>query len=222
MMRVALLLCCVASSLTGQALRARLEGRVPAASIPVVDSLVGVAAAEGLPTEPLIQKAIEGGAKHISSERIVGAVELNVEQLRQAQTLLVRAGDVPPVTAGEVTAVASALKRGLAAPLVERIVAALPNQPRSAAFHALADLAAHRFNPDSAADLILAAAGDGMHGPRLLDVSGAAIQELQRGRTHAEALARVRAKLPNVPAAPTPARSEVHGARRPTATAQKP
>jgi hypothetical protein len=221
-MRLSLLLLCLASSLVGQSVRARLEGRVPAGSVPVLDSLVAVAAAEGLPTEPLIQKAIEGGAKHVSGERIVKAVALNIEQLRQAQALLVRAGDAPPATVAEVTAVASALKRGLAAPLVERIVAALPDQPRSSAFHALADLAAHRFNPDSAADLILAAVGKGVRGLRLLDVSGAAIQELQRGRSHAEALAQVRAKLPNVPAAPTPARSAVQGARRPAMTAQGP
>jgi hypothetical protein len=206
----------------GQSVRARLEGRVPAATIPVVDSLVRVAVAESLPSEPLIQKAIEGGAKHVSSERILKAVALNIEQLRQARALLVRAGDTPPVTAGEVTTVASALKRGLAPPMVERIVAALPDQPRSSALHALADLAAHRFNPDSAADLILAAVGEGVRGPHLLDVSGAAIQELQRGRTHAEALARVRARLPNVPATPTPGRSAVRDARRPTATAQRP
>lgn len=221
-MKLSLLLLCLASSLVAQAVRARLEGRVPAASIPSVDSLVGVAAAEGLPTEPLIQKAIEGGAKHVTGERIVKAVALNIEQLRQAKALLVRAGDAPPVTAVEVTAVASALKRGLAAPLVERIVAALPDQSRSSAFHALADLVAHRFNADSAADLILAAVREGVRGLRLLDVSGAAIQELQRGRTHEEALARVRARLPNVPAAPTPARSAVQSARRPTATGQRP
>jgi hypothetical protein len=221
-MRPLLLMLCLWSSLVGQSVRARLEGRVPAASIPALDSLIGVAAAEGLPTEPLIQKAIEGGAKRVSAERIVQAVALNMEQLREARALLVRAGDAPPATAVEVTAVVSALKRGLAAPMVERIVAALPDQPRSPAFHALADLVAHRFNPDSAADLILTAVGEGMRGLRLLDVSGAAIQELQRGGTHAEALARVRARLPNVPTAPTPAGSAVRGARRPATTAQKP
>jgi hypothetical protein len=106
--------------------------------------------------------------------------------------------------------------------MVERVVAALPNEPRSSAFHAVADLVAHRFNADSAADLIVAAVGEGVHGLRLLDVSGAAIQELQRGHSHAEALARVRDKLPNVPATPPPARSAVESARRPTAPAQKP
>jgi hypothetical protein len=221
-MRLALLLLCLAAPLAGQSVRSRLEGRVPAPSVPVLDSLIAIAAAEHLPTEPLIQKAIEGGTKDVPGERIERAVARDVEQLRRAQALLVRAGDAPPVTPVEVTSVAWALKRGLAPPMVEHVVAALPNQPRSSAFHAIADLVAHGFSADSAADLILAAVREGVHGLRLLDVSGAAVQELQRGSTHADALARVRAGLPNVPATPPPARSAVEGARRPAAPAQKP
>jgi len=221
-MKLVLLLLCVASRLEGQSARARLEGRVPAPSVPALDSLIRVATSESLPTAPLIQKAIEGGAKHVSGERIVGAVAENIEQLRRARALLVRAGDVPPVTGAEVTAVMSALKRGLSVQMVERVVAALPNQPRSPAFHAQADLVAHGFNPDSAADLILTAVREQMRGQRLLDVSGAAIQEVQRGRSRAQALAWVRGQLPNIATAPAPARSTVQGARRPTAPAQKP
>jgi hypothetical protein len=222
-MRLSLLLLCLAPSLAAQSARARLEGRVPAASIPLIDSLVQVAAGEGLPTELLVQKAIEGGAKHVAANRIVKAVELNVDQLRQAKALLVRAGDTPPVTPPEVSTVASALKRGLGAPVVERIVAALPNEPRGSALHAVADLHAHRFDQDSAADLILEAVREGVRGLRLLDVSSAAIQELQRGRTHPEALALVRRELPGVPAPVPPARAAMQRARRPaTATVQKP
>ena len=221
-MRLVLLVLCAASPVLGQqSTRARLEGRVPAATIPTLDSLIAVATAEGLPTPPLIQKAIEGGAKRVSGERIVDAVALNIEQLRQAQVLLARSGDAPPITGAEMTAVASALKRGLSTSMVARVVAALPNQPRSPAFHALADLVVHRFNPDSATDLILAAVKERMRGSRLLDVAAAAIQEVQRGRSRAQALARVRAQLPNVPAAPAPARSTVQGARRPATAAQK-
>lgn len=221
-MKLFLLLLCVASPLTGQSARASLEGRVPAPSVPALDSLIGLATRESLPTAPLIQKAIEGGAKRVPGDRIVGAVERDIDQLRQARALLVRAGDAPPVTGAEVTAAASALKRGLSEPMVERVVAALPNQPRSPVYHAVADLLAHGFDPDSAADLILMAARDQVRGPHLLDVSGAAIQEVQRGRSRAQALARVRSQLPNVPTAPAPARSTVQGARRPPASTQKP
>lgn len=222
-MRPALLLLCLAPSLAAQSVRVRLEGRVPAASITRIDSLVQVAAVEGLPTELLVQKAIEGGAKHVAASRIEQAVELNVDQLRQAKALLVRAGDTPPVTAPEVSTVASALKRGLHAAVVERIVAGLPDEPRGSALHAVADLQAHRFNQDSAADLVLQAVREGVRGLRLLDVSSAAIGELQRGHTHSEALALVSRELPGVPAPVSPARAAVQRARRPaTTTAQKP
>src|SRR3989454_7805624 len=49
------------------------------------------------PTEPLIQKALEGGAKHVAEPRIVAAVQLSLGQLRDARDLLIRAGDQPPV-----------------------------------------------------------------------------------------------------------------------------
>src|SRR5437764_1164144 len=127
------------------------------------------------------------------------------------------AGDEPPATPAEVTTVAWALRRGLPGPVVERVVAALPRPPRASAMHAVADLAAHHFDSDSAADLIIAAIGQGLARERLLDVSAAAAHELQRGHTHAEALALVRRELPNVPASPKPTRSAVARARRPGA-----
>ena len=216
-MRLWLGLALIAGPLAAQSARARLEGRVPGAAIPVVDSLVERALAEGLPTEPLIQKALEGGAKQVTAPRIVAAVQVSLGQLRGARELLIRAGDEPPATPAEVTTVAWALRRGLPGPVVERVVAALPRPPRASAMHAVADLAAHHFDSDSAADLIIAAIGQGLVRERLLDVSAAAAHELQRGHTHAEALALVRQQLPNVPPSPKPTRSAVARARRPAA-----
>jgi len=43
----------------------RLTGRVPAAALPAIDSIIATAVAESLPSEPLVQKALEGGAKGI-------------------------------------------------------------------------------------------------------------------------------------------------------------
>ncbi len=205
----------LATPLAAQSVRDRLEGRVPAEAIATIDSLVQVAAQDSLPTEPLVQKALEGGAKHVAAPRVVAAVQVGLTQLRDARDLLVRAGDLPPVTPGEVTTVVWALRRGVPAAVVGRIVAALPRPPRAAAMHAVADLVAHRFDPDSGTALIVDAIHQGLREGRLLDVSTAAIQELQRGRTHAEALAVVRQELPNVPAAPRPTRAAVVRARRP-------
>ena len=214
-MKSLLLLACAALPLTAQSVRPRLEGRVPAEVIPLIDSIVQAAAADSLPTEPLVQKALEGGAKHVSGDRIVLAVRLRRDRLEAARALLVRAGDPPPVTPVKVTAVATALSRGVPAPTVERVVAGLPAEPRAAALQALADLLAHKFDPDSSAQLILDAARLGVPHGRFLDVATAVIHEMQRGSTREVALARVRAGLPNLPAPARPTPKTVSNAKRP-------
>ena len=214
-MRALLLLACAALPLSAQSVRARLEGRVPPDAIPAIDSIVRAAAADSLPTEPLLQKALEGGAKHVSSDRIVLAVRLRRDRLEAARALLVRAGDSAAVTPLKVTAVATALSRGVPAPTVTRVVAGLPGEPHTAALQAVADLLAHKFDPDSSAQLILEAARLGVPHDRFLDVATAAIHEMQRGHTREEAITRVRAELPNLPPPARPAPRLVSGAKRP-------
>jgi len=213
--RPLLLLVCAALPLSAQSIRPRLEGRVPAEVIPVIDSIVQAAAADSLPTEPLVQKALEGGAKHVSGDRIVLAVRLRRDRLEAARALLVRAGDATPVTPLKVTAVATALSRGVPGPTVQRVVAGLPGEPHAAALQAVADLLAHKFDPDSSAQLILDAARLGVPHDRFLDVATAAIHEMQRGSTREDALARVRAGLPNLPPPARPAPKAVSDAKRP-------
>jgi hypothetical protein len=200
---VALLL--VAAPLAAQSPHVRLEGRVPAAAMPGIDSLIEQAAAESLPTEPLVQKALEGGAKGIPVPRLVNGVRHGLVQLRDARAIVSRATPARIALDGDVAAVAAALARGLDPRLVERLLAAapLPGEPPGPVLHAAADLVAHGFPADSAADLLRTAQQEGLRGPRLLDVAVAASHELQRegGRTPAEALARVRAMMPNVPVA---------------------
>src|SRR5437879_12301775 len=87
---------CLALPLAAQSVRGRLEGRIPSAAIPAVDSLVQFASQEGRPTEPLIQKALEGGAKHATEPRIVAAVQVTLGQLRDAPAGRVRPGGRPP------------------------------------------------------------------------------------------------------------------------------
>ena len=205
-MRLTLALALVAAPLAAQTAHPRLAGRVPAAALPAIDSLVAQAVAESLPSEPLMQKALEGGAKGIPADRLVNGVRRGLIQLRNARAILTRVTPAQPVPDGHVAAVAAALARGLSPELVERLLAAAPAEPPGSVLHAAADLVAHGFNADSAADLLLTAQEKGLRGMRLLDVAVAAAHELQRegGRTPAQALARVRAMLPNVPEAPPP------------------
>lgn len=180
----------------------KLAGRVPAEAIPAIDTLIAAAVAESLPTEPLVQKALEGSAKGIPTDRLVNGVRRTLVQLREARVLVARALPQQPPPEGHVAAVAAALARGLPPPIAERMLTMAPEEAPEPALHAAADLVAHHFNPDSAADLLVDAHTMGLRGVRLLDVATAADQELQRGggRTPSDALAHVRAMLPNVPA----------------------
>jgi len=202
MMRLALALALVAAPLGAQDGVPRLAGRVPAAALPAIDSIIATAVAESLPTEPLVQKALEGSAKKVPADRLVNGVRRGLLQLRAARVIVAHAvpGQAPPE--GHVAAVSAALARGLPAPIVERLLTVAPSEPPGPALHAAADLIAHHFDPDSAADLLADAHTKGLRGVRLLDVAIAADHELQRGggRTPSEALAHVRALLPNVPA----------------------
>ena len=184
---------------------ARLEGRVPTAALPGLDSLIAQAVAESLPTEPLVQKALEGGAKGIPVARLVNGVRHGLVQLRDARAIVSRSAPARAALDGDVAAVAAALARGLDPGLIERLLSA-DSEPPGPVLHAAADLVAHRFPADSAAELLRAAQQQGLHGTRLLDVAVAASHELQRegGRTPTEALARVRAMLPNIPVATPP------------------
>jgi hypothetical protein len=203
-----------AAPLAAQSARDRLAGRVPSATLAVLDSIFQDAARSGLPTEPLVQKALEGEAKGAAPDRIVAAVGASAAQLRSARVLLGSAGESRPSDPGEVTAVAAALARGVSPQLVGRLSAALPGEPTGPALHAVADLVGHGFAEDSSVDLMVDAARLGLRGLRFLDVAAAAVQELQRGRNHAAALALVRASLPHVPAPPRPAPAAVSRARR--------
>ena len=204
------LACAAAHSLLGAqsngAGGGRLAGRVPEAALPAIDSMIAMAAAESLPTEPLVQKALEGSAKGVPPDRLVNGVRRGLVPLREARAIIARAAPGQPAPEGHVAAVAAALARGLNPTIVERLLTVAPSEPPAPALHAAADLVTHGFDPDSATDLLVEAHSKGLRGDRLLDVSMAADQELQRvgGRTHAEALASVRAMLPNVPPPATP------------------
>ena len=205
----ALLLACLAvTPLVAQDGNPRLV-RVPEAARPAIDSLIAVAVAESLPTEPLVQKALEGSAKGVPPDRLVNGVRRGLIQLREARVIVTRAVPGQPAPEGHIAAVAAALARGLSPAIVERLLVVAPTEPPAPSLHAAADLVAHGFDPDSATDLLVEAHNKGLHGDRLLDVAAAADHELQRagGRTQADALGKVRAMLPNVPPPPPPSQA---------------
>ncbi|HLZ46784.1 MAG TPA: hypothetical protein VKQ05_14005 [Gemmatimonadales bacterium] len=75
-----------------QGIAQRLAGRVSPNVAAAVEGTGTAASARGLPVDPLIQKAIEGGAKGIADDRVIAAVNLVVSHLDTAAAALREGG----------------------------------------------------------------------------------------------------------------------------------
>lgn len=86
----------------------RLTARFPTSVAIRLDALVDSAAAEGLPTEPLVLRALEGGAKGVAADRIQAALSRLHASLRRSRDVL-----GVSATPGDLTTAATALQTGL-------------------------------------------------------------------------------------------------------------
>ena len=96
-----------------QAIAERLAGRVSPEIAVLVQELGSAAARRGLPVEPMIQKALEGNAKAIPTERVASAIRGVVAQLDSAAAALRDAGVASPVDTLEIAAGGFAITAGL-------------------------------------------------------------------------------------------------------------
>ena len=119
---------------------------------PLVASVIDSARAAGLPTEPLVQRALEGATKGAPGEVIVGAVQRLVADLGEARSAL-GPGTTPP----ELAAGAAALRAG-AGPAVLAKLRRARSQTITVPLAVLADLVASGVPVDSAAAAVLALA----------------------------------------------------------------
>ena len=85
----------------------RLRDRLPPPAVAPVEAVVDAARRDGLPTEPLVDRALEGASKRAPADRIVIAVQRLAGELRTARAALGASA-----TAGEIVAGASALRAG--------------------------------------------------------------------------------------------------------------
>lgn len=135
---------------------ARLAERLDAGTAASVQQLVDSAGRAGLPTEPLVQKALEGGTLGASGERIVAAVEALHGQLGRARAAL--GGDV---TEGELTVAAGALRAGLEPTALRRLQSLRSGQPLVVPIAVLTDLVAEGVPPELATRSVLDLARNG-------------------------------------------------------------
>lgn len=96
------------SALGAEGVDQRLASRFPASVALRFWTLIDAAERDHLPTEPLVLRALEGGAKGVPADRIQTALERLASALRRAATTL---GPATPPT--DLTTAATALQTGL-------------------------------------------------------------------------------------------------------------
>lgn len=132
---------------------ARLVGRLSAAARAEVQTVLDSARREGLPLEPLVDRALEGAVKGADDARIVAAVRRLADELAAA-----REAFGPGVADAEVAAGASALRAGARGENLERLRRLRPGQSVTVAAAVLTDLVALGIPADTATAAVLALA----------------------------------------------------------------
>src|SRR5205809_5185142 len=141
----------VAGRAAGQQTDPRLE-RLDAATRPAVAALVDSAGRALLPTEPLVQRALEGATKRASGDLIVAAVRRLAVELGHARDALGSTASPAELSAG-----AAALRAGASPTVLARLRQAR-REPLTMPLAVLADLVASGVPVDSAAAAVLALA----------------------------------------------------------------
>ncbi len=141
----------VAAPAAAQQVDPRLE-RLDAATRPVVAALIDSARTASLPTEPLVQRALEGATKGAPEGVIVGAVRRLAVDLGRARDALGSTASPAELSAG-----AAALRAGASQTTLAELRHAR-REPLIVPLAVLADLVASGVPVDSAAAAVLALA----------------------------------------------------------------
>ncbi|MGE5230924.1 MAG: hypothetical protein ACM3NS_04235 [Deltaproteobacteria bacterium] len=134
----------------------RLEGRLDPATRAAVGALVDSARAAGLPTEPLVDKALEGATKHASGDRILAVLRTLSIDLRTARGAL-----GPDASDADVAAGATAIRAGAQADLLGHLEKARGKSGLAMPLAVLSDLVARGVPVDTAASVVLSLAQRG-------------------------------------------------------------
>jgi hypothetical protein len=168
-------------------LRERAREALPADAFEELESLAGAAAEEGIPTDPLFDKAVEGVAKGVPPGRILPAVAAHAERLRVARGLLGVDVGPPVIVAG-----ADALAKGVPSQSLRELG---PAERTSMALLVLGDLIEAGVAPGDAVALVREALGRGTADEAMLSIRPTVQRLLRDGRTPADAADAIRRAL---------------------------
>ncbi len=131
----------------------RLQDRVPEAVRSEIDAVLDSARAQGIPAEPLVDRALEGASKGASGDLILRAVRRLANELLAARDALGSESTDPEIVAG-----ASALRAGAEPEDLQSLRSLRADQPLTIAAAVLADLVAVGVPADTAAAAVIALA----------------------------------------------------------------
>lgn len=213
MTALALALVAAPSSVRGQVEgAARARAGLDQASAARFDAALEQARAQGLPTESLVNKALEGVAKQVPPARIMAAVEQRLALLGRARAAL-----APGHGAAEISAVADAMQRGVSAEVVQRVrQQAGGEEPIAVAVHVVADLAERGVPVDVALDVLSAWRQRGAPASELPDLPAGVDRLVRQGMRPAQAGQALAASMRAGHSAGAPGRSGTAG--RPSTT----
>jgi hypothetical protein len=133
----------------------RLEGRVPEATRVQIEAVLDSARTRELPTEPLVDRALEGASKGAPPELILAAVRRLADEMAAARDAMGQTSSAPEVVAG-----ASALRAGARPEDLAYLRQLRGDQPLTVAAAVMADLVAVGVPADTAVAAVIALAGE--------------------------------------------------------------
>jgi rhodanese-related sulfurtransferase len=183
-----------------QPVSAALAGHVPDAVVHAVQVYADSATALGLPTRPLVNKALEGGVKNVPAERIVTAVGQVLGQLSEAaQALRPAGGTAPDVVEAGAFALAAGLEPGDIATVAR---SAGRNYPAATALRVAGTIAALGVPRDEATDLVKVTESAGQPVADLVNLPSRVQELMSHGTSASKAASDIRAAaLGSVPKA---------------------
>ena len=166
----------------------RLSRQLDPATAARVSSIVDHARAVSLPTEPLIDKALEGSRKGAQPARIVEAVSALAARLDSTRTAL-----GPASSESELVAGASVLQAGVRSGVLRELRAARAGKSLAVPLVVLGDLVSRGVPSDTAGALVLLVAREGLGDETLLAIQRDVQRDVREG-AHPAAAAAIRAR----------------------------
>lgn len=159
----------------------RLRQVYPAEAVGRIEEVIAAAEAANVPSDPLVTKALEGAAKGVPADRVIAALSGYADRLGEATRLI-----GSPENAMDVVATADALRRGVPAPTVQRLVGDHRGS-LSVPLVVLGDLIDAGVSAEGAFEVVHSALAAEQGPEELLAIPGAVRRLVKEGRSPADA-----------------------------------